>query len=128
MRETIAEWALTASGLLTSLAVLALPLILVVTLGLAIFPKARPWGGVVLSVFSYLVGAATWFLGAAVTFTSFGWFGLILGLIVLGVGVVPLGIIGGFLYLDIGWVIIAMTVATFAFRGAGLWLAEQNWT
>ena len=120
----IAEWALIAAVAIMSLAVWAFPLLLMATLVLAIFSKTRPVGGLILYIFSFLVGAATWFFGAAATFTSFGWFGLIIGLIFLGIGVVPLGIIGGFIYLDYGFAIglIIMLVLTFAFRGAGLWL------
>ena len=87
-----------------------------------------PCGGLILYIFSFLVGAATWFFGAAATFTSFGWFGLIIGLIFMGIGVVPLGIIGGFIYLDPGFAIgvIIMLVLTFAFRTVGLWLMAQS--
>ena len=124
----IAEWALTAAGIMMSLAVWAFPLVLMATLVLAIFSKTRFAGGLILYIFSFLVGAATWFFGAAATFTSFGWFGLIIGLIFLGIGVVPLGIIGGFIYLDHGFAIglIIMLVLTFAFRSAGLWLTAQS--
>ena len=41
---------------------------------------------------------------------------------------VPLGIIGGFIYLDPGFAIgvIIMLVLTFAFRTVGLWLMAQS--
>ena len=109
------------------LAVWVFPLVLVAVLGLAIFRKTRPWGGLILIIFSYLVGVATWFFGAGATFASFGWFGLILGLIFMGIGVVPLGIIGGFIYLDssIAFGIIMMLVVTFMFRSAGFWLLAR---
>ena len=123
MRKATVEWALDASGFMMSLAVWVFPLVLVTTAVLVIFRRTRPWGGVILCSFSMLVGAATWFFGAAATFASFGWFGLIVGLLLLGLGVVPLGIIGGFVYLDgVAPTIIILLVATFAFRGAGAWL------
>ena len=123
MRKATVEWALDASGFMMSLAVWVFPLVLVTTAVLVIFRRTRPWGGVILCCFSMLVGAATWFFGAAATFASFGWFGLIVGLLLLGLGVVPLGIIGGFVYLDgVAPTIIILLVATFAFRGAGAWL------
>ena len=115
------EWALIVAGVMMSLAVWVFPLVLIATLILAIFSKTRLVGGLILYIFSFLVGAATWFFGAAATFTSFGWFGLIIGLIFMGIGVVPLGIIGGFIYLDPGFAIgvIIMLVLTFAFRTVG---------
>ena len=123
MHKAIIEWALDASGFMMGLAVWVFPLVLVTTAVLVIFRRTRPWGGVILCCFSMLVGAATWFFGAAATFASFGWFGLIVGLLLLGLGVVPLGIIGGFVYLDgVAPTIIILLVATFAFRGAGAWL------
>ena len=100
MHKAIIEWALDASGFMMGLAVWVFPLVLVTTAVLVIFRRTRPWGGVILCYFSMLVGTATWFFGAAATFASFGWFGLIVGLLLLGLGVVPLGIIGGFVYLD----------------------------
>ena len=128
MLDVVAEWALTGSRVMMTLAVWTFPLVLAGTLILSIFRRTRPWGGLVLLVFSYLVGAATWFYGAAATFTSFGWLGLIVGLLFMGVGVVPLGIIGAFIYLDssIAFGIIIMLVATFAFRGVGGWLMAQS--
>lgn len=123
MRKAIVEWALDASGFMMGLAVWVFPLVLVTTAVLVIFRRTRPWGGVILCYFSMLVGAATWFFGAAATFASFGWFGLIVGLLLLGLGVVPFGIIGGFIYLNgVAPTIIILLVATFAFRGAGAWL------
>ena len=128
MLEVIAEWTLNGSRVMMTLAVWTFPLVLVGTLILAIFRRTRTWGGLVLHIFSYLVGAATWFYGAAATFTSFGWLGLTVGLLFMGIGVVPLGIIGGFIYLDssIAFGIIIMLVATFTFRGVGVWLMTQS--
>lgn len=103
----------------------ALPPAFWIVLTLVVIRRTRSLGGIIMFSFSYLLGAATWFYGAAVSFATFGWFGLILGLLVMGVGVVPLGIIGGFVYLDarIAWEIIGLSVATFALRGIGMWLA-----
>ena len=127
MRKAFAEWALDASGFMMSLSVWLFPLALVTTAVLVIFRRTRSWGGLILHYFSLVVGAATWFFGAAVTFSSFGWFGLIIGLLLLGLGVVPLGIIGGFIYFDgVAPTIIILLVATFALRGAGWWLIGKG--
>lgn len=125
MQQTIAEWAFDASRLMMTLVTLGSPLILVGFV-LSIFRRTRPWTGAILIGFSFLLGAATWFYGAAVSFASFGWIGLLLGLVVAGVGVVPLGIIGGFM-VDSGVALglIAMLVGTFACRMIGVWLTES---
>lgn len=125
MQQTIAEWAFDASRLMMILVNLGAPLILVGFV-LSIFRRTRPWTGLILIGFSFLLGAATWFYGAAVSFASFGWIGLFLGLFLAGVGVVPLGIIGGFV-VDSGVALglIAMLVGTFACRMIGVWLTES---
>lgn len=122
MREAVAEWTLIASDLLMGLVEWAMPLVVAVVLALVMFRGTRPLGGNLMFNFSYLLGVATWFYGAAVSFATFGWFGLILGLLVIGIGVVPLGIIGGFMYLDssIAWQIVGLSVATFALRRIGV--------
>ena len=124
MREAVSEWTLIASDFLMGLVESALPLVFAVLLALVMFRGTRPLGGNLMFNFSYLLGVATWFYGAAVSFATFGWLGLILGLLVVGVGVVPLGIIGGFMYLDssIAWQIIGLSVATFALRRIGILL------
>ena len=124
MREAVAEWTLIASDFLMGLVEWALPLVVAAVLALVMFRGTRPLGGNLMFNFSYLLGVATWFYGAAVSFATFGWLGLILGLLVIGVGVVPLGIIGGFMYLDssIAWQIIGLSVATFALRRIGILL------
>lgn len=128
MRETVAEWTLAASEYLMCIVEWALLPTFLIVLALVVIRRTRSLGGIIMFCFSFLLGAATWFYGAAVSFATFGWFGLILGLLVMGVGVVPLGIIGGFVYLDsrIAWEIIGLCVATIALRGIGTWLAGTD--
>jgi hypothetical protein len=45
-----------------------------------------------------------WFYGAIFTFTYWGWIGLIIGLIVAGVGVVPMGFVALALQSEWMWV------------------------
>ena len=126
MREWITEHAITAYTFLLPFSWVALAIAIVILLPLAIWRKTRPVAGAGLLAASYLFGATTWFLGAAVTFGSFGWFGLIVGLFFLGLGVVPLGIIGAFFSLGVsglGWSLCAMLVITFVARAAGASLA-----
>ena len=128
MRETVFEWTLAAAEFLAGILGWALPPTFWIVLTLVVIRRTRSLGGLIMFIFSYLIGAATWFYGAAVSFASFGWFGLILGLLAKGVGVVPLGIIGGFVYFDsrIAWEIIGMSVATFALRLIGMFLGDTS--
>ena len=125
MRYEIAEWAYGVSGFMLSVIDVAAPLIFVGFV-LSIFRRTRPWTGLILWVFSYPLGAATWFWGAAITFSSFGWIGLGIGLLVVGVGVVPLGMLAAYMdnAPDASVTLILMVVGTFALRGVGMWLME----
>ena len=129
MRQQIAEWLIVASRSTVTVAVLVSPLFLVGFV-LSIFRRTRPLTGLFLYVFSFVVGAATWFYGAAVTFATFGWFGLFVGLVLFGVGVVPIGILGGFWegaeFAAMARGLILMLIVTFAFRFVGSWLMESG--
>lgn len=97
---------------------------LLVLLPLAFFKKTKVLSGQILFGTSYLFGITTWFLGAGITFGIFGWFGLIVGLLILGVGVVPLGIIGAFMKINstLGLVMLAMAATTWGARIGGAYL------
>jgi hypothetical protein len=95
---------------------------------MALWRKTRSAASVGLITVSYIFGATTWFLGAAVTFGSFGCIGLIIGLFVFGLGVVPLGIIGAFFSFgvkELGISLCVMLVITLAARFAGAALAAS---
>ena len=79
-------------------------------------------------ILSFVIGAATWLFSASVTFDIFGWIGLIVGLLILGIGVVPLAIIAAFLEGESGvlWRIIIMLIATFALRSFGSIIMEET--
>ena len=129
MREEVAAWLLSASQTLVDVAGVVSPVFLVGFV-LSIFRRTRPWTGAILYWFSFLAGAATWFYGAAITFASFGWMGLFVGIVLLGVGVVPMGVIGGFLeggeLAAMARGLLLMLVVTFVFRGAGVWLLRSG--
>jgi hypothetical protein len=131
MREWIIETAISVYTFLLPFAWIALAIALLVLLPLAAWPKTRGAAGVGLIIASYIFGATTWFLGAAITFGSFGWIGLIVGLFIFGVGVVPLGIIGAFFKLGINdlavslCVMLAITLAA-RFGGAAFAAAAER--
>jgi hypothetical protein len=122
MREWIVETAINIYAFLLPFSSIAFAIALVVLLPLAAWSKTRGAAGSGLLIVSYIVGATTWFLGAAVTFGSFGWIGLIIGLFIFGMGVVPLGIIGAFFTLgfsELAVTLCVMLVITLATRFAG---------
>ena len=128
MREWVIETAIEIYTFLLPISWIALAIVLFVLLPLAAWRKTRGAAGVGLFITSYVFGATTWFLGAAVTFGSYGWLGLVIGLIFLGIGVVPLGIIGAFFKLDIvglGVSLCVMLVITLAARFAGAYFATK---
>ena len=156
MRDTIAELALSAYSFLLPVAEVAFLLALVVLLPMAIVRKTRGVASIGLVIVSYVVGATAWFLGAGITFASFGWvglfFGLLLfgvgvvfgagitfasfgwvglffGLLLFGVGVVFLGIVGAFLTFDepsLALSLVVMSIVTFGARLGGAWLSGQE--
>ena len=128
MREWVMEIAVKAYTFTLPFYELALAVAIFVLLPLTIWRKTRGAAGAGLLITSYIFGLTTWLLGAAVTFASFGWFGLIIGLLVLGVGVVPLAIIGAIFKLDNGGlalVLFVMVVVTFGARFGGAYAASK---
>jgi hypothetical protein len=122
MREWIVETTLNIYQILVPFSSLGFAIAVVVLLPLAAWRRTRSTAGAGLLVASYVFGATTWFLGAAVTFGSFGWIGLIIGLFIIGIGVVPLGIVGAFFNLgvtELGVYLCVMLVITLASRFAG---------
>ena len=77
---------------------------------------------------SWLIGITTWFLGAAVSFATWGWIGLLIGLFLLGVGVVPVGIAAAIISLgnyELAISLVILAVVTFALRIGGAALLEN---
>ncbi len=131
MREWIIEIAVKVYTFTLPFYELALAVAVFVLLPLTIWRKTRGAAGAGLMVTSYIFGLTTWLFSAAVTFGSFGWFGLIIGLLVLGVGVVPLAIIGAIFKLDNGGlalVLFVMVVVTFGARFGGAYAASKTET
>jgi len=129
MREWVVEVCISAYRFLLPVSWIALALVIVVLLPLAAWRKTRGWAAVGLVVASFIFGITTWLLGAAATFASFGWFGLIVGLLIVGVGVVPLGVLGAFWKLKIAglaWSLLVMLAITMLARAGGLYVAQKG--
>lgn len=118
MRETLAEGAFWLYGVLQSWYGLALILIVFLFIPLGLFDKTKRFAGRGLLHSSILFGVGTWFLGAGMALAMAGWFWLIIGLVFMGVGVVPVAIVASALNgrLDIALGLIISVVVTFGVR------------
>lgn len=95
-----------------------------------IFRKSRAWGGVALFFSSYLFGFCCWVFSFAVTLETLGVFWLLVGLSFLGVGIVPLAMIGSAwdgLWRPF-WDIALALIVTLAARFIGIWAAAPKQT
>lgn len=122
MSYSIAQFCVRAYTFLLPLAWIGAVIVAVVLLPMTLFKKSRPLVGTGMLLASYLFGLTTWFLGAAVTFATWGWVTLIIGLLLGGVGVVPIGALAAFIVLgepSLGVSIIAMTLIVIATRIVG---------
>lgn len=97
-------------------------------LPLAVLRRLRRAIGAMIFVSSFLFGLNLWLLSAMVAFSFWGYFGLFIGLIWVGIGVVPVALLaaafGG------AWALVGAITANFAFvRGArilGAWLSGEK--
>ena len=129
MNEAIAAFCVKAYTLLLPISWIGVAIVILALLPIALFKATRPTAGTGIYISSYLFGLTTWFLGATVTFVTWGWVGLIIGLIIAGVGVVPIGILAAFISLKqpaLGFSLIVMVVIVFATRMGGIALMKSG--
>lgn len=119
MRDTIAHVAFSVFKFLAPISVIAFLICLFLLLPLSFLRRTGAWAASGLFIASYLFGATVWCASCALTFSYFGWFGLIIGLIFAGMGVFPLALwalfVGVNQYAD-AFVLIGMFVVTILAR------------
>ncbi|MEO6761526.1 MAG: hypothetical protein ABI220_04090 [Candidatus Saccharimonadales bacterium] len=95
---------------------------------LALSRKMRPFVGVLLFVSSFVFGISTWIYGLAVTLSLWGVLALIIGLLLGGVGVVPIGMLAAIFHGDwsIFFTLLITLVLTYGTRLVGTVLAESD--
>ena len=93
MREWVISTAYTGYEFLLPVYGFAFTLTFLVLIPLGFIKKTRAIASVTLFFASYLFGITTWLYGVAVTFAMLGWFWLLVGFVIGGIGVVPLGMI-----------------------------------
>lgn len=100
----------------------------IVALLVAIVPKARGWAGVIIYISSYVYGLGTWIFGLAVTLAFWGWIAVIIGLLLGGVGVVPIGMLAAVFNGEWGifWTLLISLVFTYGARVIGTLLVNSS--
>jgi hypothetical protein len=122
MSSSLAGMAATIYTFVLPVAWIVLAVNALIVLPMCVFKRLRPTAGLAFFMSSYLFGLTTWMLGAVVTFATMGWIGLLVGLMIAGVGVVPLGIFAAFVLLkefSLGLSLIVMSILVFATRMGG---------
>ena len=129
MIEKIVEASINAYQFLLPFASIAAVIAVVVLVPMAFFRSTRRASGKGFFFLSFLFGITTWLLGAAVTLIAWGWWGVIIGTFLFGVGVVPIGILAAFVSLnepELGVSLIVMTLIVMASRFGGAVLIEKS--
>jgi hypothetical protein len=84
--------------------------------------ETRGVGGLGLHISSYAFGATLWFWSLLLTYTTWGWIAVIIGLLIAGVGVLPIALLATAFKGE--WAIfgqlLLLTVATFGARFLGI--------
>lgn len=121
LSERITPWLFTTSWVVLILAVLGL-------LPLCVSKETRGVGGIGLTFVSYVFGATLWFWSLLITYTLWGWVALILGLVIAGVGVLPIALLATAIKGE--WAVFGellfLTAATFGTRGMGLYFVNRS--
>src|SRR5258706_9350964 len=128
MLEAIAWLLAYVFMLLLPFSLFALSISIFVLVPLAFFRKTRPAAGLGVFIASWLFGLTTWTLGVTITFLAYGWVGLIIGLLLFGVGVVPMGVFAAFFNIksvSLGVSMIVMLIMIYVARSAGAALIGQ---
>ncbi len=114
-------------GWLFSAAWIVFAINLFILLPLGLFRKTGVFGGIAMYYSSFVFGLTLWFLGLLLTYFAWGFLGVIAGLILGGVGVVPVAMLamlfdGEFFTLV---VLLVLTALTFGTKFLGVVLAMR---
>lgn len=122
--EHVLQWLINFAWL-----VFAIDLLILLPLGL--FKRTGIVGGIGMSISSYIFGLTLWFFGLLLTYFIWGFWGVFIGLLLGGVGVVPVAMLAVLLngdFTTLG-ILILLTIFTFGTRVLGIYLAvraEEN--
>jgi hypothetical protein len=129
VNQVIADYCVKVYSFLLPIAQVGVLIVVFILLPMALFRATRSVAGTGIFFLSYLFGITTWFIGATVTFATWGWLGLLIGLLIAGIGVVPIGILAAFISLKeptLGFSMIEMVIVVFATRMGGMALVASS--
>jgi hypothetical protein len=93
----------------------------------ALIPPVRFVAAVGFMIASFVFGVIMWCWGFAITYVAWGWVGVIIGLFVAGVGIVPVAMLASLLHGEwealIGFAVLI--VLTFGLRMLSVWLEHK---
>lgn len=105
----------------------AITICLLVLLPLSFFSKTRTIAAVGFFAASYIFGLSLWLSGFLITYAYWGAIGVVIGIFMAGVGVVPTGILA--LVLHGQWLVVGILILgiilTYGVRAFGLYLAAM---
>jgi hypothetical protein len=102
-------------------------LISLVLLAFSLIPPVRGFCAIGIMYASFVLGAVLWIWGLSYTYIVWGLLGVMVGLMFLGVGVVPVAMVAALVNADwgnLGFFFVAV-VLTFGSRGLAHWLGEK---
>jgi hypothetical protein len=106
---------------------IALLVSIVLLAPLSLIPSARGFSAIGFMLASIAFSTILWLWGMAYTYSVWGMLGVVIGLVLLGIGVVPVAMVAALIYGD--WPTLGMFVVTgiasIGFRGFSGWLAEK---
>lgn len=99
----------------------------IVALLVAIIPKARGAAGLIIFISSFVYGLGTWIFGLAATLALWGWIAVIIGVLLGGVGVVPIGMLAAIFNGEWGifWTLLISLLLTYVARIIGNMLVSS---
>ncbi|MCP4177206.1 MAG: hypothetical protein GY756_05510 [bacterium] len=94
---------------------------IVLFLPLSLFKNTKLVAGKWIFFSSYLFGVTLWIWCLILTYKAFGWIGILIGVILLGIGIVPVGFVGALLtgHMLIVLYLIFFVVITYGARRVG---------
>lgn len=112
---------------LTVISLVSFAIVIFVLLPLAIPCATRGFSSVSILIASYVFGATLWMLGLLLTYFTWGTFAVIVGLVFLGVGVVPIALLATLFNGMWGpfFTLVLLIIATFGCRIGAMSLAES---
>lgn len=104
----------------------------IIALVISAIPNARGASGILIYISSYIYGLGTWIFGLAVTLTLWGWVAVLIGVLMGGIGVVPIGMLAAIFHGQWGifWTLLINLALTYSARiiGAVLISSYEKWS